>query len=70
MIETWKAAALAALVAVSIATPALAQSAWFASGPYGSSRGFEAFAMVPRISRGCSSEAVTGGRKPRLQLAN
>lgn len=64
MIKSWKAAALAVFAAVSVATPALAQGAWTASGHYGYSRGFGAFAMAPSTVGGRYSEQANGGGNP------
>lgn len=61
MIKKWKVAALAAFAAAIIASPALAQSAWTASGPIRGSRAYGAFDMVPYSDGGSYSPGVNGG---------
>jgi hypothetical protein len=63
MIKSWKAPAFGVFAAVSV-TPALAQGAWAASDSYGYSRGFGAFAMVPRGVGGRYSAMANGGGNP------
>ncbi len=67
MTNTWKVAALAGLIAASIASPALAQGAWAGSGAYdyaasGAPIGRGAFGMFPRTPDGGRyNPALTGG---------
>jgi hypothetical protein len=57
MIKKWNVAALAVLVAVSIASPALAQSAW----PIRGSRAYGAFDTIPHSHGGPYNPAANGG---------
>jgi hypothetical protein len=65
MIKTWKVAALVVFAAVSIASPALARD--YATYHY--SRGFGAFAMVPRTGGGRYSPGANGGGSPGYNWA-
>jgi hypothetical protein len=67
MIETWKVAGLAMLIAASVASPALAQGSWAHGGMYGyavpdAPIGRGAFGLFPRTPDGGRySPALNGG---------